>query len=227
MSSSEPSTRKPLSLWVVIGIWLLVPASVFIIDQTIRWTDHSRGFLTGLVLSCLMLLASVMYGTPWLLGVAAVYWWRGWRRFRGAWMLAPVMGFTLWVLALLMVQPPTASNRLREVSGVTIPDDARNLRWYYEGATLASGSSDRWYFEASSESIRRCLGELKLTRHSPVGENGGSIRLHSPPGWSDPRQWPGGIIHFSRHAAPESFGPNWGAVTNEPMTRVHLEFSSD
>jgi hypothetical protein len=200
---------------------------VFTIDQTIRWTDHSRGFWNGLVHSGLMVLVSVMYGTPWLLGVAAIYRWRGWRRFRGVWMLAPVMGFTLWLLVLLVVQPPTPSNRLRELSGVNIPADARNLRWYHEGSALAGGPCDRWYFEASPDSIRRFLSELKLTRHSSVGNNGRSILLSSPPGWADPWQWSGGIIQFSRHSAPESLGLNWGAVTNEPMTRVHLEFWTD
>lgn len=220
MNSPDPVCRKPLPVAMVALLWGALTTIGYTIDSTLRWTDHAEGFKTGLLLSSLMLIASLCYGTPWILAVWALYRWRKWRRFRSAWMLAPPLAFFLAVPVLWVIDPPDAASRLRKVANVSLPAEAQNLRWHHEGPTLASGSSDIYYFEAPPDAVRRFIFELNLKRDPQYWPRGQSLPLRVPTGWPDPAHWPGGTRYY--RDSPEILGPRHEVFTDGLATRVYF-----
>jgi len=217
MTPDPAPLRNPLPLWVIVLLWILLPWAAYVIDQTFRWTDHAQGFANGVFHIWILGIASLCYGTPWLLAVWGLYRWRGWRKYRTAWMLAPAVAMAVYCLGVLLVNPPTPARRFQSHVNVELPKNVQNLQWSFSGGGF-DGFTDTYYFKTSPEEVGRLIMEMNLTL-----DTGGTIRnasgLPRLPDAPDPAQWPG-VVRFFRHGQGEQAG--WGYELLTDATRTHV-----
>ena len=89
MTASAPvqDEQDPAPKRVHIGLLLiysfLLWNGAYVIDQTVRWTNHFEGFINGAFHVYFMGLAWALYLGPWSGIIWMLYHWRGWLRFHG------------------------------------------------------------------------------------------------------------------------------------------------
>ena len=214
---SLPDERKKILLLLLISFAVFNLG--YIIDQTIRWTNHLEGFLNGVFHIVFMGLAWCIWCLPMTLVILAVYRWRRWRRFRTHWVLAPPsLAFAITVIGLL-THPPTARVRLKTFANTTLPDNARALQSFRSGGGVAD-YYDVYYFQTTPHEITRMIQEMGLDedqhfkserRWSPF------MRLPNSPDyreWTNPTQYTGGHDGWSYYL-----------ITDESRTQVYISFS--
>lgn len=157
------------------GLLLLISFVLFnlgyIVDQTIRWSNHAQGFLNGVIHSLFFGIAWCFYLLPWSLVVFALYRWRGWKRFRTQWVLAPAVLVLLATIGGLIFEPPTPSRRFKSFARTELPLNARNLHYHFTGGGVAD-YGDTYYFETSPEEVARIIGEMNLDEDELYGREG-------------------------------------------------------
>ncbi|MBN8458233.1 MAG: hypothetical protein J0M04_10390 [Verrucomicrobia bacterium] len=191
----------------------------YILDQTIRWSDHWDGFRCGLVHVIFIGIAWCIYVFPWSLIVFALYRWRKWSRYRAFWILAPAWAFLVFVLGSLVLEPPIPSVRFRTFAKSELPSDAVNVRHHFSGGGVAD-YFDTYYFETTPQEVERLIADMKLEE-----DVFGSMEMlpklgySQPPGWPDFLSWEG-ARWFRGHDAAEHWFYN--LVTDPTRTRVYV-----
>jgi len=147
------------------GVLLLISFILFntgyIVDQTIRWSDHFHGFMNGVCHVIMNGIAWCIFILPWSLLIFGLFRWRKWNRFRAHVVLAPVAMVLVMMLSNLVVFPPTPSNRLKSLTKVDLPKDIKNLNYYFSGGGITD-YHDEYYFETSPLEIQRLISEMDL-----------------------------------------------------------------
>ena len=215
--------HKSLPIWIIALLWILLPWASYVIDQTFRWTDHAQGFANGVFHLPFLAIGSLCYGTPWLLGIWGLYRWRGWRRHRTAWMLAPPIAMALFCLGNLAVNPPTPAHRFRSHVNVEFPKNVQNLRWSFSGGGM-DGFTDTYYFKTSPEEIGRLIREMNLTLDGS-GTPGNTDGWSPLPDAPDPDQW-SGAFRYRGNGKGEREGCAYELLTDSTRTHVFIRIMS-
>lgn len=217
MTPDPTEHRKPLPIWVMVILWILLLWGAYVIDQTLRWTDRAQGFANGLFHLPFYVIAGLCFATPWLLAIWGLYRWRGWRKYRSASMLAPAFVLALVSLGALVVDPPTPARRFKERMNLELPNSVRNLRWHFSGGGFVD-ITDVYYFQTSLEETVRLIEamDLSLDRSSAALD---ALHLPQLPEAPDPAQWPG-LARFIRHGEGEL--KHWTYELFTDATRTHV-----
>mgnify|MGYP000032353437 CR=1 FL=1 len=155
--------RKPLHFgWVLLlsfGIFHLGP----LVDQTVRWSDHLRGFMNGVFHIIFYTFGWGIYLLPWSLIVYGLYRWRKWKRFRTAWTIAPA--FLVWVLVIIgfVSDPPTSKGAFEKLITRPLPESVKNLNVYRSGGGVADYTY-LFYFEIDPEDFDKVLSSRAFER---------------------------------------------------------------
>lgn len=204
--SEEHAQDKPKRL--NFGLLLLISFALFnlgyIVDQTVRWSDHVHGFMNGVVHILFFGIAWCFYLLPWSLVVFALYRWRKWERFRTQWILAPALLVLLATIGGLLFQPPTPSRRFKNFAKTELPANAQNLHCHFTGGGVAD-YGDTYYFETTPQEVERIIAEMRLDEDEFYGREGLTHTTVSPlvgcpdfstwegarqyRGWDDNQHW--------------------------------------
>lgn len=177
------------------GLLLLISFALFnlgnIVDQTVRWSDNAKGFFNGVFHILFFGIAWCFYLLPWSLAVFALYRWRGWKRLRTQWVLAPAVLVFLAMIGGLLFQPPSPSRRFKSFAKTELPPNARNLHYHFSGGGVAD-YGDTYYFETTPEEVGRIIGEMRLDEDEFYGREGLTHTTVSRlPGCPDFSTWEG------------------------------------
>lgn len=127
------------------------------------WSDHSEGLKYGL-LFCVPMMGLVWFllVLPWSLVVLWLYRWRGWRRFRTAWVLAPSVIWLLFPVGSLLIDPPTPKRMFELLVVSPMPESVSNLRMFRSGGVPAPLRC-LFYFEIAPEDFPTILESKPFT----------------------------------------------------------------
>jgi hypothetical protein len=171
MSTHAQDTTKRLHF----GLLLLISFALFnlgyIVDQTIRWSNHSHGFMNGVFHIIFFGIAWCFYLLPWSIVILALYRRRKWKRFRTQWVLAPAVLVLLATIGGLLFQPPTPSRRFKSFAKTDLPANAQNLHYHFTGGGIAD-YGDTYYFETTPEEVARIIAEMHLSEDEFYGRDG-------------------------------------------------------
>jgi len=226
MNATEQREPRRLHFGHILLISFVVYSLGYIIDQTVRWTDHLRGFMNGVLQStvpfgfqwCILVL-------PWSVMIFALYRWRKWRRFRTHLVLAPAVVWLIVSIGSLIVYPPTPSNRFKQFVKIDLPKNIQNLRYDFTGGGLAD-YRDSYYFQTTPEETDRLITEMKLAPAGPFARDGtdgpSDWAVEIPPGFSDITQWQGAVLY---RRTDDLTGWYYSLITDSNKTRVYIEVS--
>ena len=204
MSEQPAQNQKRLHF----GLLLLISFALFnlgyVVDQTFRWSTHAQGFINGVFHILFFGIAWCLYLLPWSLIVFGLYRWRGWKRFRSQWVLAPAVLVLLATIGGLLFQPPTPSKRFKNFAKTDLPANVRNLHYHFSGGGIAD-YGDTYYFETTPEEVDRIINEMNLEEDEFYGREGLTHTTVSPldacpdysawegakqyKGWDDNEHW--------------------------------------
>jgi len=190
------------------GLLLLISFVLFnfgyIVDQTVRWSDHAHGFLNGVFHIFFFGIAWCFYLLPWSAVMFALYRWRKWQRFRTQWVLAPAALVLIATIGGLLFQPPTPSKRFKNFAKTELPANVQNLHYHFTGGGIAD-YGDTYYFETTPEEVERIISEMRLDEDEFYGQEGLTHTTVSPladcpdfstwdgakqyRGWDDRQHW--------------------------------------
>lgn len=184
------------------GLLLLISFTLFnigyLVDQTVRWSDHGQGFLNGVCHILFLGLEWCFTLLPWSLVVFALYRWRKWQRFRTQWVLAPAVLVLFATLGGLLLQPPTPAKRFKNFAKIELPANVQNLHCHFTGGGIAD-YTDTYYFETTPEEVDRIISEMHLDEDSSYGQVGSTYSIISPLAdcpdfstWKGAKQYRGG-----------------------------------
>lgn len=133
----------------------------YMIEQTIRWTNHLEGFMSGLIHLALFSIGAAIYLIPWALIVHFSFRKRANQRRRTLWMLGPSILMSLLSIVSLITNPPNAEQRFLRFSKTELPANLSDLKTDFSGGGFAD-YGDTYYFKTSSAEIDRLIREMKL-----------------------------------------------------------------
>lgn len=151
---------KPMRLVYALLLSLPLFGVGFVVEQTIRLTNHMDGLLNGLFHMAFFCLAAPIYLIPWALIVHFCYRKRASQARRTMWMLGLSVVMSLLPIAGLFIDPPTLQNRFKRFTKTELPTDISDLRTNFRGGGL-SDYGDTYYFKTSSAQIDRFIREMK------------------------------------------------------------------
>lgn len=193
----------------------------YVIDQTIRWSNHFEGFVNGAFHALfIMSLVWAVYLGPWSALIWILYRWRGWRRYRTLWVLGPaVLAFALQ-MGSLIVSPPTARARFERFAGAELPEELKDLRVHFTGGGITD-YGDIYHFTCTPDETGRLIRGMRLDEDPAFGNSeagpGSSFTIPLPHGWPDHREWDGRVQY---RGGPE--GWFFYLLTDESRTRVYI-----
>jgi hypothetical protein len=152
---------KPMPLVLALLLSLPLFGVGYVIVQTIRWTNHLDGFMSGLIHLVFFSVGAAIYLIPWALIVHFSFRKRANQRRRTLWMLGPSVLMCLLSLSSLATNPPTAEQRFRRFAKTELPGGISDLRTNFSGGGLAD-YGDTYYFKTSSAEIDRLIREMEL-----------------------------------------------------------------
>lgn len=135
----------------------------YVIDQTVRWTDHLTGLYNGLFHMAFFGMAWGVYMIPWILIVYFCYRKRETQARRTLWIIGPSVLVSLITLSGLVTNPPTPEGRFKQFAGSELPTDLRDLKTHFKGGGIYD-YGDSYYFKTSSAEIERLITEMKLEK---------------------------------------------------------------
>lgn len=191
MTSDEVSkTSNPVPLVAALLLSLPLFGVGYMVEQTIRWTDHMDGLLSGLVHLAFFSVGSAIYLIPWAMIVHFSYRKRPSQAHRTLWMLGPSLLMCLVALISLLANPPTPRNRFRNFTKTELPTRLFDLKTNFSGGGMAD-YGDTYYFKTSSAEIERLIREMKLEGDESFAERGSPSFIKVLPGCPDYRKWVG------------------------------------
>ena len=205
------------------GLLLLISFVLFnlgyVIDQSIRWSDHAKGFQNGLNHILLTGIVWCMVFLPWSLLIVALYRWRQWQRFRTPWVLAPAVLMFLVAIGGLVFQPQTPSERFQRFAVTEFPTNAHNIRCHFSGGGIAD-YTDTYYFETTPEEVDRIIRELDLEEDILYGREGLTHTAVSPlPNCPDFKTWVGAKQYRANDDDSDWF---YYLITDASRTKVYM-----
>ena len=217
MTTSPSSPRKEPRFGFLLLVSFVIFSLGWIVDQTIRWTDHWQGFLCGLFHVVILGFGWCFTILPWSFLIYGLYEWRGWQRFRTHWILLPSVLILSILLGSLAFEPPTASHRFKRFAHSKLPGDLRNLRTYFAGGGIAD-YSDSYCFETSPIEVTRLISEMKLEQDSQTQFQAFFNNLEPSRKFDqDLSTWPG-LQHYHRYED----GWFYNLYTDGSETRVYI-----
>ncbi|RYD68087.1 MAG: hypothetical protein EOP83_01490 [Verrucomicrobiaceae bacterium] len=170
---SEDAQQNPRRMH--FGLLLLISFALFnlgyIVDQTVRWSNHVQGLVNGAIHIFVFGIAWCFYLLPWSLAIFALYRWRKWKRFRTQWVLGPAVLALITSIGGLLFQPATPSRRFKNLAKTELPSNAQNLRYHFEGGGIAD-YNDTYYFETTPDEIERIIADMGLSEDRLFGSEG-------------------------------------------------------
>lgn len=227
MSRIEPiqpakAPRLPFALLLVISYALFNLG--LLIDQTIRWTDHWRGFQNGVAHILAFTFSWCFACLPWSLIIYALNEWKGYFAPRAVWVLAFPGAIFLATLAFLVLDPPTARARFKYVSGVALPATAQDVHASFSGGFFAD-HTDIYYFRIIQEEMTRLLEDLQFKdgRHFKSTHFPPDSPLNPLPGCPDFRSWSDAQFYSG-----EIEGSPWffNMIVNDTKTEAYVIFQT-
>ncbi len=217
MKPDEPIEQKPMHLGIVLLISFLLFTSGFIVTETIRWTDHFRGFVNGIHHLLFFGIGWLMYGLPWYLLGCFLYRKRDWSRYRARWVLVPSALMFAVFPASLVIDPPTAAHRFKQSTQTELPGSLQELHFRFTGGGMAD-QSDTYYFRTTAEEMESLIKRMRLEPQNVVVTGSDSL-----PGCPDPSTWKG--LREYRRVSDSEF-PQWYLylVTDETKTQAYIRF---
>lgn len=226
-AGAVPETTSSSCQRIGFGRLLLLSYAIcggsLIIDQTLSWTDHWEGLLNGVVQQIFLFVGWSLWMLPWSAVIWVIYEWRGWQRYRTAWVLALPVLYACWILGTLVVFPPTAHGSFKRFANAEIPADAKNVKYHLWGGGMADYSIN-YYFECSPGSLDKLATDMNM------GMGGEMTTAESIPhlphikrlsGCPDHTQWVGGRA-YSRETGKWFFH----IITDPSKTKAYVWISS-
>jgi len=176
--SASTDSKRQLPFWPALLLPFAVINLAFIIDQSIRWSDHWDGFLNGFYHIPFLCLGMCIYLVPLGLIVFFCYRNNGDKKRRNQWLMAPAWLFVILILAGLIFSPPVAEKRFERSMGSRLPDDAKN----FSSELIGGGMYDRrdtFYFETTPGEVDRLIRETGLIEEDSFTEDNVS-RIFKP-----------------------------------------------
>jgi hypothetical protein len=214
---TTPETKPPWSLEDLLWLSAILFHTPYIIDQTIRWTDHAWGFFNGIVHLAIFFPPWLVLIAPWTAIVHAVYRWRQWRRFLAPLALAPAAAPLLVISLGLLSTPPTPATRFQIFTGIQLPANTTRLQTHFTGGGIAD-KGDTYYFETTPIEVMRLIEALQL---APVENDLAALQslLRPLPGGPDFQTWEGGHTY---ERLDEHKRRAYALHTDTSQTRVYL-----
>ena len=203
----------------------LLWSGAYVIDQTVRWTNHFEGFVNGVFHAIfIMSLVWAVYLGPWSALIWILSRWRGWHRYRTPWVLGPaVLAFVLQMGSLVM-SPPDARTRFERFAGAELPDEIADLRVHFTGGGITD-YGDTYHFTCTPQETGHLIRDMQLEKDpafaNAEAEPGSSFVIPLPGGWPDHREWDGRVQY--RGGPPGWF---FYLLTDESQTRVYIFIGS-
>jgi hypothetical protein len=190
MNTQDTTQPKQLHFALVLLISFALFNLGYIVDQTIRWSNHVEGYMNGVIHIIFLGFAWCIYLIPWSVIVFALYRCNKWRRFRTLWLLAPAVLAFLLLLIFLAVDPPTAKRTFKKMVMSPVPDSVTNLKAFRSGGGIADYTY-LIYFEIDPEEFDKIL-KSKPYGQSDYKKNISYIEYcvkSIPPGWPSSEGW--------------------------------------
>lgn len=219
MNETYEQKMKQLSFGLLLLISFATFNSGFIIDQTVRWSNHFQGLMNGLLHVMVYGMIWCIFLLPWSLLVFALYRWQKWKRFRAYWVLAPAVLALLVAIGALITHPATPQNRFRRFAKTELPSNIKNLHFHFAGGGFAD-YWDTYYFETTPEEVERIIQKLDLSHDKSYGFEGHyNTSIEKIPGWPDFSSWEGAKQYRGHDEKKHWF---YSLITNSSETKVYI-----
>ncbi len=177
-----------LSWWILFLLSFAIIFFAFVIDQTLRWTEHYDGFINGLLHGSLCGIAGcIIYILPWSLLVCWGYRKKDWSENRSFIFLAPSLLILLLILGGLIISPPTAKERFKEDFKIEMPREISALRYKLSGGGIAD-RIDTFYFRTTPKEIENMIAKMGLAEDASYAKPQVSV-ISQIPEIPDPSSW--------------------------------------
>lgn len=210
--------NKQLHFAAALACSFVLVTGAFVVDQSIRYTNHLEGLVSGLVHVFFTGIGWVVYFLPWSLLVYAMYVWRKWNRFRTAWIITPALLCFLWQLSGLITSPPTPQHRLKQYASATLPLGSEGLRYYFRGGGVAD-YSDTYYFKCSKADVDRLILEMQLEQDPSFEQLEAWWPIVALPDAPDPKTW-----KAARMYRRNDDGWSYYLLVNADSTEVYIHY---
>jgi hypothetical protein len=191
----------------------------YIVDQTIRWTDHYNGFANGMLHVMMFGPVWCIYILPWSLIIFALYRWRKWRQLRSLLILAPAVLALLAVIGSLVMFPQRPQNRFKRFANTELPKDIQNLHFHFTGGGIVD-YSDTYYFQTTPGEVDSLIQNMGLELDTAYGFDGHFYTsIEKIPGWPDFSTWDGAKQYGGHDAEQHWF---YRLITNSSRTQVYM-----
>lgn len=191
----------------------------YIVDQTVRWSDHFRGLMNGVFHMMIFGIAWCCYLLPWSLVVYALYQWRKWRRFRAHWVLGPAILMLIVSIGSLIINPTTPRNRFKKFANIDLPTNMHSLQVRFTGGGFVD-YGDTYYFQTTPYEVARIVKDMGLSLDESYGFEGSHYtpveRLPNGPDFS---AWEGAKQYRGSDANHQWF---YYLITDSSQTQVYM-----
>jgi hypothetical protein len=211
--------RKPLHFTAALACSFALVTGSFVIEQTIRWTNHLKGFVSGLYHVVFIGIVWAVYFLPWSLLVFGLFRWRKWKRFRTAWLIGPAFLWFAVGVSDLITSPPMPQHRFKQFAKVSLPVVLEDLRYDFQGGGLAD-YSDTYYFRCAAEDVDRLIVEMRLEKVDSAEVLERSLPVKALPKAPDPLNWKGASLYYR-----EDNSWFYYLLVNEERTAVYIRYS--
>ena len=133
MDTQSSTQREPLQFGLTLFISLAFCVGGTVIDQIVRWTNPWEGFRSGLISSVVIGILWCMFLLPWSLMIFGLYRRWKWTRFRAHWVIGPALLIFIMFISGLIASPPTPQHRFMTYAKTSLPTDASNLSYRFQG----------------------------------------------------------------------------------------------
>jgi len=215
----EVDSAKPMRLVYALLLSFPLFGAGYVIEQTIRWTNHLDGLMSGLIHLIFFSIASPIYLIPWALIVHFSFRKRTNQKRRTLWMFGPSILMCLLSIVSLVTNPPTPSHRFKQLAKADLPAKMESLNYYFSGGGLAD-YHDTYYFKTSSAEIDRLIREMGLEEDEFYGDRSTSHTIISPlPGSPDFKKWP---EHIQFRGGRDEGSWHYYLITDKLKTQVYI-----
>ena len=184
---NDQKQTKQLHISLALLMSFLVFNLGFVVDQSLRWSNHLQGFMNGIFHIMVYGIVWFVYLIPWSLIIFGLYRWKKWSRFRTAWLLTPSVLISTAIIIGLLISPPSPHKRFLRFTKTQLPSNAKELLYEFSGGGLAD-YSDTYYFRTTPEEIDRLITEMNLMEDGRFKDDH-YIPIHSPADWPDFKGW--------------------------------------
>jgi hypothetical protein len=217
--AEDVDPAKPMRLVYALLLSLPLFGAGFVIEQTIRWTNHLDGLMSGLIHLIFFSIGAAIYLIPWALIVHFSFRKRANQKRRTLWMLGPSILMCLLSISSLVTNPPTPRHRFKQLAKADLPAKMESLNYHFSGGGLAD-YHDTYYFKTSPTEVDRLIREMGLEEDEFYGDQSTSHTIISPlPGSPDFKKWPG---HMQFRGGRDEGSWHYYLITDKLKTQVYI-----